>query len=94
MPLLFFLRVNGQKGGSLVSVTLAGQESEHVNTLEWGLSELFEIGLWADVLCLPFDFQIQIYTRLGTGQAHAKLSNLSTSSTYFMQLNGKYLTKG
>lgn len=65
-----FLRVNGQKGRSLVSATSVGHESEHVNTLEWGLSELFEIGLRADVPSLRFDFKRRIHTRLGTGQAH------------------------
>lgn len=65
-----FLRVNGQRGSSLVSATLVGHVSEHVNALEWGLSELFEIGLWADVPSLQFDFKRQIHTRLGTGQAH------------------------
>lgn len=49
-----FLRVNGQKGSGLVNVTLVGHGSEHVNTLEWGLSELFEIGLWSDVFSLRF----------------------------------------
>lgn len=61
--------MNGLKGSSLVRVTLLGHEMEHVNTLELGLSGLFEIGFWADVLNIQFDFKRHFHTRMETRQA-------------------------
>lgn len=71
------LRMNGLKGRGLVRVTSLGHGPEHVNTLELGLSELYEIGFWADVLSFPFDFKRHIDTRLGTGHAHVNLANIT-----------------
>lgn len=94
MPLLFFLRVNGQRGSGLVSATLVGHVSEHVNALEWGLSELFEIGLWADVPSMQFDFKKTDSYQTGNWTSPWLTNIFSTSGTYFTQINVKYLTKG
>lgn len=54
-------------------------------TLELGLSELFEIGFWADVLHLQLDFKGHFHTRLGTGRALRRRAKkaFKLSSAYF-----------
>lgn len=77
-----FLSKNGPKGSGLVTVNFIGHGTKHVNALELGLSELFEIGFWTDVLTLLFDFKRHIHTRPGSGQTHVKEKKKKNKMNY------------